>query len=238
MEPALAVTPNTDEAFLREVDEELRRDQVAGLWKRWGRWMIVAVVVALAAFGGYLLWQNHRQNTVGEQGEKLQGVIQDLSAGKTAAQVAAPLADLAASKTPGYRAVAGFAQADALFEKGDTNGAAAKLGEIAGDNSLGQPFRDLALVRQTTIQFDTLKPQVVIDRLTPLAVKGNAWFGSAGELVAAAYLRMNRRDLADRLYGQIGQDDDVPDSIRQRAVQMASVLDAEASTQGGEKKAQ
>ena len=30
---------------------------------------------------------------------------------------------------------------------------------MAADSSLDQPYRDLALIRQTTIEFDALKPQ-------------------------------------------------------------------------------
>ena len=36
------MSPNTDEAFLREVDEELRRDQIVGVWTQHGRWSRVA----------------------------------------------------------------------------------------------------------------------------------------------------------------------------------------------------
>ena len=43
---------------------------------------------------------------------------------------------------------------------------------------------DAALVRMTAIELDTLPPQAVVDRLKGLAVAGNPWFGSAGELTA------------------------------------------------------
>lgn len=60
MESVLAVTPQPNEAFLREVDEELRRDSAVQFWNRYGRLLIGAVVAGLVAFGGYLLWQNWR----------------------------------------------------------------------------------------------------------------------------------------------------------------------------------
>ena len=71
-EPSLALTPNTDQAFLREVDEELRRDKLAGFWTNHGRTAIVAIVAALAAFGGFLFWQHRQGVAAGEQGETLQ----------------------------------------------------------------------------------------------------------------------------------------------------------------------
>ena len=33
----MASTPPNDEAFLREVDDELRREQIQTMWKRYGR---------------------------------------------------------------------------------------------------------------------------------------------------------------------------------------------------------
>ncbi len=182
MEHLLAVTPNTDEAFLREVDEELRRDQLASMWTRYGRWLIVAIIAGLAAFGGFLYWEYHRGEVAGAQGEKLQTVYDDLAARKIGT-AEKELVELAGSDVAGYRAMALFTQADLLLQKEDLKGAAAKFAAVAGDASIGQPLRDLALIRQTSAEFDSLKPDVVVNRLRPLAVKGNPWFGSAGELV-------------------------------------------------------
>lgn len=233
----MALPPNTNEAFLREVDEELRRDQLATFWERWGRWVIAAIVIGLAAFGAFLYAQHRAEQAAGVEGEKLQAAFAKLGANNPTA-AAAPLAEIAASKRDGYRTLAKFTQADIALQKNDLKAAAAKFGEVAADTSVAQPFRDLALVRQTSAEYDGLKPQVVIERLRPLTVPGNAFFGSAGEMVAMAYLRMNRRDLAGALFGQIARNDDVPDSIRQRAVQMAGVLGVDAIAPNEGSKAQ
>ena len=232
----MAVTPPTDEAFLREVDEELRRDQLTSFWTRYGRWLLGAIGLGLAVFGGVLYWHLRQTEAAGVQGEQLSAAIDDLTAQKTDA-AAVPLEKLAGSDVGGIRASAKFSQGNVLLNKNDLKGAAAKFGEIAADTSLAQPFRDLALIRQTSAEFDTLKPDVVVTRLKPLVVKGNPWFGSAGELVAAAYLQMNRKDLAGPLFAQIAKEETVPASIRQRAVQMAGVLGIDAVDTVEEKKA-
>ncbi|MEG3125633.1 tetratricopeptide repeat protein [Sphingomonas sp. GB1N7] len=232
----MAVTPPTDEAFLREVDEELRRDQLTSFWTRYGRWLLGAIGLGLAVFGGVLYWHHRQTEAAGVQGEQLSAAIDDLTAQKTDA-AAVPLEKLAGSDVGGIRASAKFSQGNVLLNKNDLKGAAAKFGEIAADTSLAQPFRDLALIRQTSAEFDTLKPDVVVTRLKPLVVKGNPWFGSAGELVAAAYLQMNRKDLAGPLFAQIAKEETVPASIRQRAVQMAGVLGIDAVDTVEEKKA-
>jgi len=227
----LALPPKTDEAFLREVDEELRRDQLAGFWTTWGKWVALGVVAALVALAGFLYYQHRTETQASVEGEQLQAAYDALAADKVA-EANTTLTKLAASDRAGYSALARFTEADILLQKEDMKGAAAKLAAIAADTSVAKPFRDLALVRQTSAEYDTLKPQVVVERLRPLAVTGNPWLGSAGEMVAVAYVRMNQTKQAGTLFGQIAADPGVPETIRQRAVQMAGVLgvDAVAST--------
>ena len=231
----MAVPPKTDEAFLREVDEELRRDQLTSAWERYGKLAVGLVVLGLALFAGYLYWQHRQTQAAAVEGEQLQAAYDALASRPNAAPPQLPA--LAASKVDGYRATARFLQADQQLTKDDLKGAAATFAGIAADTSLAQPFRDLALIRQTNAEFDTLKPDVVLSRLKPLAVSGNAWFGSAGELVAAAYLRQNKTDAAAQMFAAIARDDKVPATIRQRAVQMSGAMGVDAVAQLQEKKA-
>ncbi len=232
----MALTPQSNDAFLREVDDELRKSEAIAIWRRWGVLIVAAVVLALAAFGGWLWWQSRQITQAEEQGIAFGKAIDQLGANQPAA--AEPvLADLTKNGSEGYAALARFTQADIALQKNDLKAAAAKFAEVANDASVAQPLRDLALVRQTSAEYDMLRPQVVVDRLRPLAVKGNAWFGTAGEMTAVAHLRMNRRDLAGKMFGELARDEGVPSSIRQRAVQMAGVLGVDAVDQPEVKKA-
>lgn len=232
----MAVTPQTNEAFLREVDEELRRDQALHFWQRYSRLLIGVVVGGLAVYAAILYWQHLQTQKAGDQGQLFSATFATLGS-SDAATAAKPLADLATNGTDGYRASAKFVQADLLLQKNDLKGAAAKFAEVAGDTGLAQPFRDLALIRQTSADYDSVTPQTVITRLSPLAVKGGPWLGSAGEMVAIAHLRLNQRDQAGKLFGLIANDPAVPESIRQRAVQMAGTLGVDAVKTVEDKKA-
>jgi hypothetical protein len=225
----LALPPinTTDETFIREVDEELRRDEIMGFWKRWGRWLVAGAITVMAAFGGWIWWQDYQAKQAGAFGETFDAALKDASEGRSDA-AAKSLDALKADSTDGYRASALLTKAALALEKRDIRGAAAIYGEVAKDESLPQPWRDLALVRQTVTEFDQIKPEQVVARLRPLAVKGNPWFGSAGELVAMAYLKMGKRDLAGRIFADMAKDEGVPESIRSRAVQMAGALGFDA----------
>lgn len=232
----MALTPQNNEAFLREVDDELRREQAATLWRRYGLIAVVALVAALAALAAYLFW-NHRQTRAAEkEGEQLQAAFDALGADDAAA-ASKPLAALAGSSREGYRALARFTQADIQLQKNDLKGAATTFATVANDQSVAAPFRNLALIRQTTAEFDTLAPQVVVQRMTPLAVAGNPWLGSAGELLAVAQLRLGQRDQAARTFARVATDETVPQSIRQRAVQMADVVGSGVGVAGVQDKA-
>lgn len=226
LEPPLALTPdNSNRAFIREVDEEVRRERVANLWSRWGVQIVAAILAALVLAGLALWWRSHREAQRGVEGEQLQAAYDKLAADDTKGASAA-LAPIARDGGPGYRSLARMTQADIALRGKDTATAARLFGTVTADGDVAAPLRDLALVRQTAAEYDTLKPEAIVARLRTLAVKGNAYFGSAGEMVALAYLRMGRRDLAAALIGQIAGDDTVPATIRQRAVQMVSALGA------------
>jgi hypothetical protein len=228
----LAVTPNTDEAFLREVDEELRRDQIVGVWKNYGRLLVGLIVVALVAFGGVLGWRAYSHGDSEKKAIELQQAY-DALAGGNAQAAKAPVDKLANDSTPGYRALAKMLQANDLLAAGKNKEAAAKFGDVAGDSAVGQPLRDLATVRQTQIEFDALPPQTVIDRLKPLSTADSAWLGSAGEMTATAYLKLNKPAEARAMFKLIAESDKVPDSIRQRAVQATQALDTGTNVQKG-----
>ncbi len=225
----MASTPPTQEAFLREVDEELRRDELQSLWKRYGRLGIAIIVLVLVSWGGWLYWQSRETKASGVEGEKLSQALDDLQASNPQAAME-KLAPLIQSSNVGYRASARMAEAGIALGKNEIQEAARIYGEVASDSSIPQAWRDLALIRQTAAEYDSLKPEVVVTRLSPLAAKGNPWFGSAGEMVAVAYLKMGKADLAGKLFADIGKDENVPESIRSRAVQMAGSLGAETAS--------
>lgn len=222
----MADNKDIDEAFLREVDDELRRAQLVGFWKRWGRLLVVAIGLGLIAFAGYLWWHQEQKRKAGELGEKLVQAFGSVDTGNDQRATAA-FSELKLSGNAGYRTAAMLAEAELALKKGDAKKAADGFAKVAADVNAPKVYRDLALVRQTALQFDSLQPQEVIARLKPLAVAGNPWFASAGEMTAIAYLNENKLDLAGPLFAAIARDEEAPPSSRARASQMAASLGIE-----------
>lgn len=228
----MALTPQNSEAFMREVDDAVRQDRLLSFWSRFGRWIAIAVVLVLALFGGWLYWQHHSKTQAEAVSEDMDRLVETAVGGGTpdAKQIDA----LIDADQPGFRASARLVQAGAAARKGDGKAAIALYKAMVEDSKLDQPYRDLALVRQTALEFDALKPQQIVDRLKPLAVEGAPWFGSAGEMVAIAYMKMDKRDLAGPMFAAIAKDGNVPETIRSRARQMAGLLGVDAVETPGE----
>lgn len=212
----MAVTPDTGDAFIREVDDEYRRARLASFWSRYGRWLVVGVGLLLVLIAAGLYWQALRARDADARGSALMRA--------QAAGARGDFARLADSPEPGYRALARLGEAGAALKAGDQAAAIKLFDAVSGDAKLAQPYRDFASIRATQLQFDALGPDQVIARMRPLAQPGNAWFGSAGELVAMAYLKQGKTDLALPLFEALLSDTRVPQTIQLRVQQLLASL--------------
>ena len=225
----MAQPPDITDTFVREVDENLRRDQLRDIAKKYSGWMITGLLLFLVAAGGFIYWQNYRQQQAEKQVETLSEVFTDIGSGNDKT-VPKTLADLGKSGSKAVRASAMFASAALALQQSDVKLAIAKYKEIADDSSLPQAYRDAALIRQTALEFDSLKPEDVISRLEGLAKPGNPWFGSAGEMTAVALIKQGKKLEAGRLFAAMARDRQVSEAIRARSIQIASTLGVDASS--------
>ncbi len=234
----MALTPTTpqnpanreaaqQDMLLREVDEAVRQDEAAQFARRYGKIIAAVVVIALLAFGAWLLWDERSESKLEEGSETFVTALDQLDAGN-ADTADKDLATLADDGAPAAAAGAAMLRAGIASEKGQTDKAVQMFEAVAKDDGAPQEYRELATIRAVATNYDKLPPQQVIDRLKPLAKPGNPWFPSAAELVAMAYLKQGKKDLAGPLFAAIAKEDDAPPSIRSRARQMAGMLGFDA----------
>ena len=214
------------DVFVREVDEAMRQDQMANMFRRFGLPVIAAVVAALLGLAGYLWWQHSNQTAAAERGEKLVMALDQLEAGHldTADKQLAPVAEEGGASA----AAAKLARAGIALAQGRSDEAIGLFSQVAADEDYPQPLRNLATIRKVAAGFDKMKPQEVVDQLKPLAIPGDPWFGPAGELLGIAYLKQGKEDLAGPLFAKIAVDEDTPESLRARSRQLAGLLGVEA----------
>ena len=211
------------DALLREVDDAYRQDRLTQFARQHGVKIGVLVVIALALFGGYLFWKDSRENSQDETSEEIVKALDQLDAGnfETATK---SLTAIEKDGSDGAVAVAKLARAGVAVQQGRMDDAARIYGEVATDGDTPGPYRDLALIRQVALSYNKMKPADVVAKLKPLAKPGEPFFGSAGELLGSAYMDLGKPELAGPLFAQIAKDEDVPDSLRSRARQLAGLM--------------
>jgi len=224
----LAQPPDITDTFVKEVDENLRRDRLRDFFRENGGWIAAGVVLFLAISGGIIWYQQYRQQRAEAQVEQLAQIYKDIGVGNTA-KVPQQLDDLSHSGSKAVRASALFTRAAFALQQNDQKLAIASFKAIRDDSSLPDSYRNAALIRQTALEFDQLQPQQVIAQLEPLAKPDNPWFGSAGEMTALALIKQGKTREAGQLFATLAKDKDVPEGIRNRSLQISGSLGADAS---------
>lgn len=216
-----------EDVLLREVDEAVRQDELSNFAANYGKPLIAAIVLGLAGFGGYLYWDGQQEVGMESNSERLVAALDQIEAGNLASGSAA-LDPLIAQGNPGAQAAARMLQAGIAQERGNAKEASRLFAAVAADASAPPAMRDVATIREVTAAYDVMKPADVIARLKPLAVPGKPFFGSAGELVAMAYLDLNKPKEAGAMFASIARDENVPEGLRSRSRQMAGLFGVDA----------
>ncbi len=213
----------SDESLFREVDEEVRREQMEKLWKRYGNLVVAVALGVIAGVAGYKGWQYYTQ----QQAEKAGAAyVQAMSVADTGTpeDVTKAFEAIAAGSHGGYARLARLQVAGALAGEGKTDEAVRAYDAIAADGSFDESMRDLARVRAGYLLADTAPVDDLRKRLAGLDVDGSPWRASAREIIATAYYRHANYLEADKLVAQLRADPETPAGVRQRAQLLASLL--------------
>jgi hypothetical protein len=208
--------------IFREIDEELRRDNLAKLWRLYGRYVIGVVVVILAIAGGIVAWRNHQLAERQAVSVRYAAAMALLRQGKDAE--AAKVFDTVAREGSGYGKLADFEAADLAAKAGDRKAAIAAYDRIAASTDFDPELRDVATLLSVMNSLGDTDPQAQIARLKPLTETGNPWRATALELTAAAQLQAGNKAGALNIYKQLADDPSAPEGVRTRAAELASAL--------------
>lgn len=219
----MAEDRNQDDLLFREVEEDLRRDRYAQLWKKYGSLVVVAAVVIVGTTAGAVWWRDHQRGIREKDGDRYAAAALLAQGGKTDEALKAFTA-LAQDGTPGYRTLARLQEAALLAKKGDVKGAVAVYDALAADSGTEKSFRDLATLLGTMASLDSGDPAALSQRLQPLTAEDNPWRYSALELTALLAERAGNVKAARDIYTRLADDAEAPGGIRVRARQMLGLL--------------
>jgi hypothetical protein len=218
-------TPDpTQDALFREVDDDLRHEQMTRLWKAYGGWLVGAAVLVVAVVAGYQGWQAWQANLRRAEARAFEQATADAAAAP--GQAAEALAAMAADARTGYRALARLDQAALLAEAGRPAEAMAVWRAVADDTGADPVARDLARIlwALTALDVPSTDPAEATSTVADLAAPGSPFQASALEVQALAALQTGDVDGARRMFQDIGALTSAPRGPRDRAAEMLATL--------------
>ena len=207
--------------IFREVDEEVRREQLKKLWDRYGTYAVAAAVLlvaGIAAWRGYAWWEEKKAAETGAAFE----VASSLAEAGKRSEAEAAFAKIAADGTSGYRQLARLREAAELAQT-DAKAAIAAYDRIAADGSVGPVLRDLAALRAGALFIDAGAFDEARQRLEPLAAEDRTFRHTAREFLVLAAWRAGDTAAAKRWSDMMMTDAQTPAATRSR-VEMLMAL--------------
>lgn len=211
---------NTNDSFIEEVTEEVRRDKLFGYMRRYG-WIAIVAVLALVGGTAFKQW-NDAKNAAAAQ-----ALGDSIYAAYDLPEVAERADALAALEVSGQATVTKLMlEAATLAELGQTDVAAGQLAAIAADEGFPQVWRDLATLKRIALLGQTLTPEERLGALAPLTTPGAPYRVLAREQEALARYDLGESDEALAIFDELINDQEAPQGLRARAAQMKVVLES------------
>lgn len=217
----------SQESLLREIDEDIRRERYAKLWKSYGAYVIAAVVALVLVVAGYRIW---KQRSLAQAEEAATRYNTAIAQAQTDPQAAGDALEAIVRDGPrGYAMLAAFEQAALLAKGGDVQAARARYQELQ-QTAVDQLYSDLAVLLDALVALEKedlpLDADAIRARLQPLTASTNPWRFTARELTAVIDWRSGRTTEARSQLTGLAEDPQTPADTRERAQHLLSQIGA------------
>jgi len=214
------------DSFIEEVTEEVRRDRLFKLMRKYGWIGILAVVLIV----GGAAWNEWRKASARAEAEAFGDAILAAMAADDSGARAAALAGVPVA-ADGQSALLSLLAADEALAAGQDAAAQDALAAVASDAAAPDVFRQLAKLKLLILRGPSMDAAERDRGLAELAAPGAAFRPLAMEQQAQALADAGKTDEAIALFTQITEEAGVPSGLRQRATQMIVVLGGEPAGQ-------
>lgn len=200
--------------FIREVDEEYRRERIAAIWRRFGGLIVGLAILLVAAVGGWRYWQHVERGRAEAASGRYQDAVQFARDGKSA-EAEKDLRALGADGPDGYRVLARIRLA-AEQATADAAAGAKAFDALAADATVPGSFQDLARLRAAMIRLGTPEAEAGQKALEGIAAPTNPFRHTAREMLGLAALKRGDYEGAGRWFDAIAADRATPSGLRGR----------------------
>ncbi len=208
----------SEDSFIKEVSEEVRRERLYRMLRRYG-WIAVLLIVVIV---GGAAWNEWRKATERAAAESLgNALLSALEASDPAARGTALTAVPAEGDAAAIVAMLAAAETAAAEDRA---AARTQLEAIAGNGAIDPLYRDLAALKAVSLAGENLPPADRIARLEPLSAPGAAYRPLAMELIAIAHVDAGDTEAALTVLNDVLADGASPEGLRRRASQLIVAL--------------
>lgn len=203
--------------FIEEVTEEVRRDRLFSLFRRYG-WIGILCVVLLVGGAAYKEWRKATDTAAA------QALGDQMMAALDADDPSARIDALNAVQPGGAGALVALLAAGEEAAAGQDEAAIARLGALAADTQVPPAYRQLATIKLVLIEGKTRPAAERRDTLAPLAEPGAPFRPVALELLALIDVEEGNTDAAIAQLREILELPEATAGLRQRATQLIVAL--------------
>lgn len=210
---------NQNDNFIDEVFDDLRRERLFRLFRRWG-WVAGLVILAIVAG---VVWREYSQARDQAQARAWGDAILAAEASGDPAAIM----QVDPQGVESRRVLAALIAASEWSERGGSDAAADALRDVAGDAAAGTVLHDLAELKLVMLQGDRMDPAQRDEILSRLSRAGAPFELLALEQKAIALIGAGRSEDAVNLIRQIQDKDGLSEALRLRLSEMMIALGVE-----------
>lgn len=212
------------DAFLKEIAEDCKNDQLKSLWNQYGLVIILLVAAALTAAVSFETFKSWRARRNQELSNAYAVAVSLQNQGRLDESMSI-LQNLAETNRGIYGDIARLQIANIYFEQGKTPEATELLQQLAADDDVNPQMRDIASIKLASYKLDTDAPsEEIAGMLMPLTKDGSSWSNIAHELLAMLAIRDGNINQAKTEYEAVINSGNVQDSLKARAQDMLTIL--------------
>ncbi len=209
----------TEHNIFQEIEEDMERQKMEALWKRYGVFVIAGALAAVLITGGITAWRSW--NT--ERDQRATAAFIDIvkNAGSDQAKEIDALESFAQKNHGDAQATFAQLHAAALaVANGNKDKAVQIYDSIASDHKANSAFRQLADLLAVQAQIDSGNPAALEKRLQPLLAENAPWRFTAMEYDGYLALRTGDKAKAKQIFTELAQNASAPQSLSARAADM------------------
>ena len=204
--------------IFQEIDEDLRQDKVARLWKAYGKYLIALAVFIILVIASYRFIE-HKNEKNREQTSELYELASETGRSGDKKAAIELLSDEMFDENIGYSIISKLKKAALAKSNNDLEGTEIVLKEIITNEDIPLYLRDLARLKLFASDSDNNSSQLEV-----LIEEEGPWRFLALELKGGIQLEGGNLKEARSIFKELTDDANTPNNLRRRASEILKAL--------------